>query len=110
LAHLLVLILLFFTIQRYRSFLLQKSENRENNRLFGGYCFFLGFHVSVFKLFPESRKKDEIRRHADENLVMGAESVLRLPISVIDLIWEGNPTFQELNSRISIWIINDRLM
>jgi hypothetical protein len=47
------------------------------------------------KRFSGSRKEDEIRTYVDENLIMGAELVLGLPISVLDLISEGGQHFRK---------------
>jgi hypothetical protein len=45
--------------------------------------------IRNIKRFSRSKKKDEIRRYVDDNLVMGEEFALGLPISLLDLISEG---------------------
>jgi hypothetical protein len=45
--------------------------------------------IRNIKRFSASRKKNEIRRYVDENMIMGTEFPLGLPISVLDLICEG---------------------
>jgi hypothetical protein len=51
--------------------------------------------IRNIKRFSKSKKKDEIRRYVDENLIMGEEFALGLPISLLNLISQGIQQFSQ---------------
>jgi hypothetical protein len=53
------------------------------------------FAVRNIRRFSGSRKKEEVREYVEENLFVGAEFALGLPMSVLGLISEGIRHFRK---------------